>query len=135
MHPHVTLQAVKGHLEEPVLDFEQPAHCVVGRAEDCDVHVMPDLTNITVSRHHCELDINPPHVRVRDLGSLFGTYVNGECIGQRPEGISPEEARPGDAQRELTDGDEIQVGEVVMRVGIEEKDEEADQVAVPLLFF
>jgi hypothetical protein len=135
MHPHVTLQVVKGHLEEPAFDFEQPAHCVVGRADDCDVHVVPDLTNITVSRHHCELDINPPHVRVRDLGSLYGTFVNGECIGHRSEGQHPDEAAPSDVVRDLNDGDELQVGEVVMRVGIEEKQAEDQPVLVPLMFF
>jgi pSer/pThr/pTyr-binding forkhead associated (FHA) protein len=36
-----------------------------------------------ISRYHCLLDINSPDIRVRDLGSLNGTIVNGKKIGQR----------------------------------------------------
>jgi pSer/pThr/pTyr-binding forkhead associated (FHA) protein len=37
-----------------------------------------------VSRRHCELLADESGVMVRDLGSLHGTYVNGERVdGQR----------------------------------------------------
>ena len=39
-------------------------------------------------RRHCLLDINPPDIRVRDFGSLNGTYVNGTMIGQREQDLS-----------------------------------------------
>ncbi|MEA5620595.1 FHA domain-containing protein, partial [Cronbergia sp. UHCC 0137] len=36
--------------------------------------------------------MNPPNIRIRDLGSLNGTYVNGQKIGQRQRDQTPEEA-------------------------------------------
>jgi serine/threonine-protein kinase len=47
----------------------------VGRASDCLIRLPSDLEYCIVSRHHCLLDIAPPEVRVRDLGSLNGTFV------------------------------------------------------------
>jgi pSer/pThr/pTyr-binding forkhead associated (FHA) protein len=47
---------------------------IIGRAEDCNLR----LPNRFVSRHHCELLVNGRDhvVRVRDLGSQNGTFVN-----------------------------------------------------------
>jgi pSer/pThr/pTyr-binding forkhead associated (FHA) protein len=33
-----------------------------------------------ISRRHCRLDIDPPLVRIEDLGSSNGTYVNGQRV-------------------------------------------------------
>jgi hypothetical protein len=33
-----------------------------------------------LSRHHCQLEIDPPAVLVGDLGSLNGTYLNGRKL-------------------------------------------------------
>ncbi|MFE4328870.1 protein kinase [Streptomyces sp. NPDC056831] len=51
-------------------------------------------------------DVNPSHLRVKDLGSRNGTYVNG-----RPLKGSP-------AVRELTDGDEIRLGNALLLVTV-----------------
>ena len=64
----------------------------VGRHPDSDVF----LDDITVSRRHVELSTsNTGHV-IRDVGSLNGTYLNGE--------------RLGDSEVSLTNGDELQIG-------------------------
>jgi pSer/pThr/pTyr-binding forkhead associated (FHA) protein len=63
----------------------------VGRHPESDVF----LDDITVSRRHVELVESPTGYALRDVGSLNGTYVNG----QRIEGEVP-----------LTNGDELQVG-------------------------
>ncbi len=64
-------------------------------------------------------DINPPDIRVRDFGSLNGTYVNGKKIGQREKGMSPEEgAKLGFPEHDLKNGDEILVGDSAFRVTI-----------------
>jgi len=57
--------------------FDEPAECIIGRAADCDIQIPTDNEHVDVSRHHCVLEIHPPHVQVRDLGSLNGTLVNG----------------------------------------------------------
>ena len=99
--------------------FDELAECIIGRAADCDIQIPTDNVHTDVSRHHCVLEIHPPHVQVRDLGSLNGTWVNGRKIGQRPpnepseeSGLWPSAARP------LKHGDELRVGHVVFRVGI-----------------
>jgi pSer/pThr/pTyr-binding forkhead associated (FHA) protein len=91
--------------------FHQRTVCTVGRAEDCDVQLPGDLLHRTVSRHHCLLDIDPPTVRVRDLGSRNGTFVNGCKIGQRDRTVVPERAaNPHQPDFYLHAGGEIQVG-------------------------
>jgi len=49
---------------------------LVGREPDC--HLRPNSE--MVSRHHCVFLVDDYTVRVRDLGSTNGTYVNGERI-------------------------------------------------------
>jgi pSer/pThr/pTyr-binding forkhead associated (FHA) protein len=49
---------------------------LIGREEDC--HLRPD--NEFVSRHHCALLLDDYTLRIRDLGSKNGTFVNGHRI-------------------------------------------------------
>jgi pSer/pThr/pTyr-binding forkhead associated (FHA) protein len=78
-----------------------------------------DLAHSDVSRHHCLLDIDPPRIRVRDLGSRNGTFVNGQKIGQRPTGKTPEEVDLYEStDREVGNGDEIQIGHTIVQVVI-----------------
>jgi pSer/pThr/pTyr-binding forkhead associated (FHA) protein len=119
MFTEVTLTATEGRLKGREFVFRSPTRCIVGRASDCYVWVPDGLR--TVSRHHCLFDIAPPMVQVRDLGSLNGTYVNGERIGWRDVAETPEEGvwMPP-MSRWLRDGDEVRVGTTVFRVGVVE---------------
>jgi eukaryotic-like serine/threonine-protein kinase len=103
------------------LVFENRAMCVVGRGKECFLRI-PQLE---VSRRHCQLDIDPPHVRIRDLGSRNGTFLNGDRIGRRPESQSPEEVNPLEMPaHDLKDGDEIGLGtSALISVRIEESAE------------
>jgi eukaryotic-like serine/threonine-protein kinase len=115
----VTLRLFKGELDRTEYVFDERTTCILGRANDCVPRLPSDEYHGTVSRHHCLLDINPPDVRVRDLGSLNGTFVNGEKIGQRDARQTPEEgAAVSFPERDLTDGDEIRLGETVFRVAV-----------------
>ena len=49
---------------------------LIGREEDC--HLRPNSD--TVSRHHCVFTSDEYSVRLRDLGSTNGTFVNGERV-------------------------------------------------------
>jgi eukaryotic-like serine/threonine-protein kinase len=69
-----------------------------------------------VSRLHCELDLDPPAVRVRDLGSRNGTAVNGNSIGGRQTGESSGGAAGG--WHPLKDGDELRIGDTFLRVEV-----------------
>ena len=62
--------------------FRGPAQCMLGRADDCFVCLAGTERDQRISRHHCQLSIDPPCVWVDDLGSLNGTYVNGKGIHQ-----------------------------------------------------
>lgn len=61
-----------------------------GRHPDADIF----LDDVTVSRRHAQFLRDGNHFSVRDLGSLNGTYLNGERIDESA----------------LADGDEVQIG-------------------------
>ncbi|WP_338693453.1 FHA domain-containing serine/threonine-protein kinase [Streptomyces sp. Q6] len=88
--------------------FRETETVVVGRAADCAIRAPG--TERRVSRHHCAFDLAPPTVRVRDLGSRNGTYVNGVLLpGPGGDG--------GDGPAtELVDGDEVRAGQLRLRV-------------------
>ena len=50
---------------------------LIGRAEDCDLQLESDL----VSSYHCILLLDEYTLRLRDLGSKNGTFVNGRRVG------------------------------------------------------
>jgi adenylate cyclase len=49
---------------------------VVGRTDDCDL----PLADPTVSRRHAELDITDTGLRLQDLGSTNGTFIDGRRV-------------------------------------------------------
>ncbi|MGH3442241.1 MAG: FHA domain-containing protein [Nitriliruptorales bacterium] len=63
---------------------------IVGRHPDCEIF----LHDVTVSRRHSEFARGPDGFTLRDLGSLNGTYVNGQRV----------------EERHLAGGDEVQIG-------------------------
>jgi pSer/pThr/pTyr-binding forkhead associated (FHA) protein len=80
---------------------------LIGREEDC--HLRPG--NDLVSRHHCVFKMDEYTVRVRDLGSTNGTFVNGERL--RGEVM-------------LNTGDKVRVGTLEFEVAIGEGAGEAE---------
>jgi pSer/pThr/pTyr-binding forkhead associated (FHA) protein len=70
---------------------------VVGNERDCDLRPVSPL----LSRHHCVFKRDEYAVRVRDLGSNTGTFVNGRRI--QSEAI-------------LKPGDDVTVGDVTLHV-------------------
>jgi pSer/pThr/pTyr-binding forkhead associated (FHA) protein len=77
-----------------------PGKFLIGREEDCHLRPNSEL----VSRHHCVFLTDEYAVRLRDLGSTNGTFVNGEQVK---------------GSMNLQHGDRVSVGklefEVVMR--------------------
>ena len=114
--PRITLTVVYGHLPKKEYVFEEPTRCIVGRSEDCDIPVPADGLHADISRRHCCLEMEPPTIRVRDLGSRNGTWINGHKIGQRPRHQLPQEVDLRDfVTHALQDGDELQVGTTIFR--------------------
>jgi hypothetical protein len=102
--------------------FEERSSCIVGRQDECHPRFPDDEQHRTISRHHCLLDVNPPDICVRDLGSRGGTYVNGKLLDKRPEGMDRDEAmKQRFSERPLQDGDELRLceyGAAVFRVTV-----------------
>ena len=73
---------------------------LVGREQDCQLRPSSE----SVSRHHCVFTLDDFSVRVRDLGSTNGTFVNG----QRVQG-----------QAILQPGDRILIGKLEFEIVIQ----------------
>jgi hypothetical protein len=91
---------------------------VFGRSSNCGVCLPED--DGAVSRHHFVMEVNPPAARIRDFGSLNGTYVNDRKIGGRAKGQTPDE---GSKQLfpsfDLKHGDKIKVGKSIFTLAVE----------------
>ncbi len=72
---------------------------LVGREADCHLRPNSDM----VSRHHCVFIVDDYTVRVRDLGSTNGTFVNGERI---------------QGQVVLNEGDRVDIGKLAFQLAI-----------------
>jgi eukaryotic-like serine/threonine-protein kinase len=126
----VTLKVVRGVPNGVEYTFEDHAVGALGRAEGCMVRLPNDFVHLDVSRHHCLLDIDPPRVRVRDLGSRNGTFVNGEDIGRRPRDRAAEWAEVRFPACPLHAGDELIVGGTVFRVEVSDPEPEPEVAGV-----
>ena len=67
---------------------------VIGRGPECDIVVDSPM----IQRQNCMLLKDEFTLRIRDLGSLRGTFVNGRCI------------RPGNGEVVILHDDLITVG-------------------------
>ena len=113
----ITLTFNTSSLAGRKLDLTRPGKYVIGRSSDCDIRLPAGLEFGEVSRHHCVLEIDPAALRVRDLGSRNGTFVNGQTVGQRGCGEEPDVT--DDAPwHPLREGDELRLGGTVLRVGV-----------------
>ena len=119
MPSKVTLRVVKGALSGNEYPFVGRSTCIIGRGLDCNPRLPDDDFHGTISRNHCLLDINPPDIRIRDFGSMNGTFVNGKKIGQRKEGASADSVSISEfPEYDLADGDEITLGGTVFKVDV-----------------
>jgi pSer/pThr/pTyr-binding forkhead associated (FHA) protein len=98
--------------------FSQPTRCLVGRSDDCDVRIPEGVGFHDISRRHCVLRIIPPEVRIRDLGSRNGTFVNETKIGQRKSTGPDSDGAAPFPEWIVRDGDEIRIGQVVLSVQV-----------------
>jgi pSer/pThr/pTyr-binding forkhead associated (FHA) protein len=105
----ISLEVIStGSMSGKIFNFDEPKGFTFGRSLDCTCVVPEDDT--TFSRHHFMLEVNPPNVLLKDLGSLNGTRVNGIKYGGRPKDINPEDAEYSEPVP-LRDGDHILAGD------------------------
>lgn len=127
----VKLEIVRGHMKGREFVFDEHDTFLFGRHPDCHAHLPDDSF---VSRHHFIIEANPPDIRLRDLGSLNGTYVNKTKYGSRDKDETPEDAADREfPEVDLKDRDKIYVGETVFEVRVElpaDEDEHAGRAVV-----
>ena len=72
---------------------------VIGRRQESDLCI----PLMVVSRRHCELNLEKGRLKLRDLGSRNGTYINDQRVDQA----------------DVNPGDKIQIGPVTFAVQID----------------
>ena len=95
----LNLRVLAGPYMGRVFSFTQSDTFLIGRTTDSHLYLPEDKF---FSRHHCLLEITPPHCTLRDLGSTNGTFVNGRRVSEAA----------------LKSGDQIQGGETVLLVDV-----------------
>jgi pSer/pThr/pTyr-binding forkhead associated (FHA) protein len=68
------IRVVEGPLSGQTIEIR--SRLLVGREQDCDLCPPCEF----VSRHHCVLLLDNFALRIRDLGSKNGTFINGHRI-------------------------------------------------------
>ncbi|GAB4141576.1 MAG: hypothetical protein Tsb009_11420 [Planctomycetaceae bacterium] len=95
------LQVVGGKHAGELISLSSKKY-LIGREEDCHLRPNSEL----VSRHHCAFTIDDYTVRLRDLGSTNGTYVNGERLR---------------GEKQLADGDKVAIGNLTFELKLGEQ--------------
>lgn len=104
----IDLRVLAGPYKGRVFSFTQSDTFLIGRTGDAHLCLPEDKF---FSRHHCLLEIMPPHCFLRDLGSTNGTFVNGQKV----------------TEAFLKNGDQIQGGHTLLRVEVSTGDVGADR--------
>jgi pSer/pThr/pTyr-binding forkhead associated (FHA) protein len=106
----VRLSMLRGEWAGETVDIPE-GKFLIGREVDCHLQSQSPF----VSRHHCVLLRDEFAIRVRDLGSKNGTYVNGERIGS--------------GEPVLSSGDVVSAGEIEFQVIFDQTSEVEPQVS------
>jgi predicted component of type VI protein secretion system len=108
----VRLTVLTGPHKNRKFCFCGPTRCQMGRALDCFVQLSGAERDQLISRHHCQLDIDPPSLQVRDLGSRNGTFINGKEVESSLKELSEK------AGAVVNHGDVLTMGGTTVRVDI-----------------
>jgi pSer/pThr/pTyr-binding forkhead associated (FHA) protein len=131
----VTLTVANGPLVGREYEFLDSDVYILGRAAECHPQLPDVVPYKDISRHHCLLSIRLPELRLLDLCSTNGTFVNGMKLGP-PVGLDPvPEGDPAAATiaahadptgwHPLKDGDVIALaGSTVLCVRVHVREEE-----------
>ena len=109
------LSIISGPMKGIEKEFFEHDIFLAGRSPECHFHLPKDNY---LSRHHFLLEINPPDIVLRDLGSKNGTFVNGIKYGGRA-GKKPVKEDFNIQNIDLQTGDCLKVGDTKIRITIE----------------
>src|SRR5262249_1501829 len=113
------LRGLTGELRGQEFAFPGPTQAILGRSRSCTLRLSGDAT---VSRQHCLIELDEYGVWVQALGSLNGTLVNGEKIGQRQHGRDDDATLVQPPRHALQDGDELRICNNLFAVCLSEAD-------------
>jgi pSer/pThr/pTyr-binding forkhead associated (FHA) protein len=85
---------------------------ILGRRHDCDLRIPLKL----ISRRHCQLSKNNDDLKIRDLNSRCGTFLNGKKVN---EGV-------------VHAGDYIKIGPLTFQLQIDGKPEKVSPPSPPV---
>jgi len=106
---NVEIEVLDGPNKGQVIGVED-GKFLIGRESDCHLRLVSSI----VSRHHCAVRHDDYTVRILDLGSMNGTFVNGREVN---------------GEVVLSHGDLLHVGDLALRVRIGDALPPPDQAA------
>jgi len=109
----VTLRFLEGENEGVEIRVNPPRQLTIGRGEECDIF----LGEKKISRKHCSIFVEANGIKVVDLQSTNGTYVNKKKV----------------IETKLQNEDKIQVGTTVVQVSIHYEKEVSRPGAKPAI--
>jgi pSer/pThr/pTyr-binding forkhead associated (FHA) protein len=104
-----SLTVVSGPLARQSIEVSH-GKLLIGREPDC--HLRPDSP--LISRHHCVLLLDDYTLRIRDLASKNGTFVNSRRVGT--------------SETILSHGDIVALGDMVCQVSVSSAATEVEPV-------
>lgn len=69
---------IAGQGQPQIITYDRPVICTIGRDTNCEIY----LTNSGISGKHCQLEINPPQIKIKDLQSTFGTEIHRSSLAK-----------------------------------------------------
>ncbi|MBF0609441.1 MAG: protein kinase [Magnetococcales bacterium] len=96
----IRLDIFDGHTKIQTVVLNEPSTLLIGRSKKA--HLQVGAIDRNISRNHCMLEIRPTRCFLMDLNSRNGTFVNKKKI----------------IKHVLTDGDEITLGNITIRVAL-----------------
>src|ERR1700737_1164038 len=120
MSPMVKVTVITGPHRGKKFCLRGPLCGTVGRAPDCFVQLSGTERDWVISRHHCKLEVAGPSIRVKDLGSSHGTYINGAQVraGSPPDRETAGCPEPDGPAATLQDGDILTVAGTSLKVEV-----------------
>jgi predicted component of type VI protein secretion system len=92
----LALRFISGKYQGGEYPLEQDGEVIVGRSSDLDMVLVEEM----VSRRHARFQLQTGELKVEDLGSTNGTFVNGERV----------------TQAVLKEGDRVLIGSNILKV-------------------
>jgi pSer/pThr/pTyr-binding forkhead associated (FHA) protein len=114
LFPTITLTVVEGPHAGEKFACNDRALITIGRGQECTFPLRGQWPDMLISRRHCQIEVHPDRLEIRDLKSRNGTFVNGQRLGFPVQNHGPATFR-----RRLGNGDRISMGATLLQVRVQ----------------